>query len=159
VAEAVVLLVAAIGVAGTVLPVLPGTLLILAAAALYARLTGWQALSGGDLLFLALLAILAYAADFALGARGARRYGAGRAGIIGAVVGGIGGVFVLGPVGILIGPVAGAVLGELATGRPWWTAARAGLGAGMGTLLAAGARLLLGLVMWFYLAWQLLFSS
>lgn len=143
-----------LGLVGTVLPAFPGTGLILAAAIVYAWVKRWAVLSGGDLVILGGLSAIAYAAELWLGAGGARRSGAGRAGMVGAMVGALGGVLVLGPVGVILGPLVGAVVGELLRGRSWRMAFKAGVGAGLGSVLALLVQVTIAVVMLLYLVWQ-----
>lgn len=149
-AKGLLLLVAALGVVGTVLPLLPGTPIIFGAVLVYARLTGWAVIGGRPVLLLGLLAVTSYGADLALGAGIARRFGAARSGAVGALVGALVGVGILGPIGLVLGPLLGAVLAELLRGRYWREAVRAGVGAGAGALVAALVRILIALVMFFY---------
>lgn len=158
-AEALLLATAVVGVAGTVLPVLPGIVLIWGAALVYAWWSGFRTLGWTDLAVLTLMGALAYGADLILGLGGARRFGAGRAGITGALVGLASGLLVMGPVGVLLGPIAGAVVGELLWGSHWRSALRAGIGAGIGTVLAMAVRLLLAVAMLIYLVWQVLSAA
>ncbi len=64
---------------------------------------------------------------------GARRYGAGQAGTWGAVIGALAGLFFL-PLGLLLGPFLGALIGELWAGRSLEDSVRAGWGGLLGTL-------------------------
>lgn len=151
--EAALLVLSAVGVAGTVLPLLPGTALILVAAVVYAWATGWVVLRIVDVAILAALATAAYAADAALCIWGARRYGAGHAALVGASLGGLLGLALLGPLGLLLGPVAGAALGELWRGH-WRRALHVGVGAGLGIALAMLVRAALATMMFAYLVWR-----
>jgi uncharacterized protein YqgC (DUF456 family) len=155
-AETALLLAAIAGVAGTVLPLVPGIELTLGAALVYAWWSHFTVLNGVDLAVLAVIDVLAFGADFLLGLGGARRYGAGRAGMVGSVIGLFIGVFILGPIGIIAGPVIGAAVGELLYGRHWRSALRAGFGAGVGTILAMIVRLLASLIMLAYIVWQVI---
>jgi uncharacterized protein YqgC (DUF456 family) len=134
---ALALILMGIGVVGCVMPGLPGTPLIFAAAVAHRWLAGpgtgapWWVL-----LVLGVLAAISIAADFLSSYLGARTLGATRRGMIGAVVGGVVGLF-LGPVGILAGPFVGAFLLEWTGGRQWKDSAKAGAGATVG--LVAGA--------------------
>lgn len=140
------LLVMLVGLAGCVLPALPGTPLILAAAVAHRLWFGpagapWWVL--GVLLFLMLLSI---AAEHLAGMFGAKTLGATRRGMIGAVVGGLLGLF-FGPAGILLGPFLGAVAGELTGGREFRASAKAGFGAAVGVLAGTAGKLACGLAM------------
>ncbi|HEY3601813.1 MAG TPA: DUF456 family protein [Chthoniobacterales bacterium] len=144
----------AIGLIGTVLPVLPGTAIIFGAALLHRIMLGpAKGLGWISLIFLALLVLASYAIDFLGGWFGARRFGATRWGRFGAVAGAIIGIF-FGLPGLLIGPVVGALLGELLAGKKMIDAGRAGWGALLGNLGAVLGKLLIGLVMvsWFLVA-------
>jgi uncharacterized protein YqgC (DUF456 family) len=128
----------AVGLAGSILPFLPGTPLIFAGALVYAFATGWHPIGGGRLLILAALAALSWALAHVAGALGARRFGGTRWGVIGALVGAVVGIF-LGPVGLLAGPFVGAIAGELLRGADVPAGVRSGVGALVGMLLGAAA--------------------
>jgi len=105
-----------IGVLLTLVPFVPATLLILAAALLHEALVGFRELSLAMWLALGFLALLAMTLDNVATLLGARRYGAGRAGLWGAFLGGILGLF-LGVLGMLILPFLLAWLFEYLSGR------------------------------------------
>lgn len=101
-----------VGVVGTVLPVLPGTLLVLAGLFLGAWIDGFVRVSGWTVVAIGLLALLALAIDFVASVLGAQRVGASRWALIGAAAGTVVGLF-MGLVGVLFMPFVGAVAGEL----------------------------------------------
>jgi len=105
-----------IGVLLTLVPFVPATLLILAAALLHEALVGFRELSLAMWLALGFLALLAMTLDNVATLLGARRYGAGRAGLWGAFLGGVLGLF-LGVVGVLVLPFVLAWLFEYLSGR------------------------------------------
>jgi uncharacterized protein YqgC (DUF456 family) len=135
-------LLVAIGLAGVVLPGLPGVPLLFAGLVVAAWAEGFAHVGGGTIAVLAALALLAYAADLAAGALGARRFGASRSAVVGAALGTFAGLF-LGLPGVLLGPFAGAVAGELLAHRDLGQAGRAGFGAWLGLLLGVAAKLAL----------------
>jgi hypothetical protein len=141
---AVVLMAA--GLAGLLLPLLPGAPLLFAGMLLGAWIDDFTYVGTGTLIALGSLAALTYVADFVGTAFGARRYGASTRAAIGAGVGGLIGLF-FGLPGILIGPFIGAVIGELSKKNSLRAASRAGLGATIGLVLAAAGKLALGLTM------------
>jgi uncharacterized protein YqgC (DUF456 family) len=150
----VTLVLMAIGLMGTVLPVLPGTVIIFVAALLHRIMLGPEkGLGWLSLIFLALLATGSYAIDFLGGWFGARRFGATRWGTFGALAGALVGIF-FGLPGLLIGPLLGALTGELIGGKRLIDAGRAGWGALLGNFAAMFGKLLIGLLMvtWFLLA-------
>jgi len=141
---AVLLLIA--GLVGLVLPAIPGAPLIFAGMLLAAWAEDFQYIGAGTLSVLALMAALSYAADFAAGALGAKRFGASRRAVIGAAIGAIAGLF-FGLPGVLLGPFVGAVVGELSTRRSLGDAGRAGVGATLGLVLGAAAKIALAFAM------------
>jgi uncharacterized protein YqgC (DUF456 family) len=131
-----------IGLIGTLLPVMPGALLVFlgmvaGAWAEHFEKVGWPTLAS-----LAILTILVYVVDFLAGAYGARRLGATSWGVAGAVLGALAGMF-FGFAGVVIGPFLGAVGGELLARRGLVEASRAGAGAWIGLVLSVAARLAL----------------
>ncbi len=135
-----------VGIAGTVVPGLPGAVLVLAGLALGAWIDGFARVGWGTLAWLAALTAAAYALDFAATAIGARRFGTSWWGVLGALAGTLGGLF-FGPVGLVVGPFLGAFLAELIARRDMRQAGRAGLGAWLGLLLGTAGRLALVLAM------------
>jgi uncharacterized protein len=151
---AATLVLMAIGLIGTVLPIFPGTTIILAAALLHRIMLGpAKSLGWSSIALLVLLTLASYAIDFAGGWLGARRFGASRWGALGAVAGAIAGIF-FGIPGLLLGPVAGALVGEIAGGMKLIDAGRASWGALLGNLAAILGKLLIALAMvsWFLVA-------
>jgi uncharacterized protein YqgC (DUF456 family) len=149
----VTLVIMAIGLIGTVLPILPGTTLILVAAILHRLMLGPEKGAGWlSLTTLSLFVVASYVIDFLGGWLGARRFGATRWGAWGAILGAIVGIF-FGLPGLLVGPVIGALAGELIGGKRLIDAGRAGWGALLGNLATMIGKLLIGLVMvsWFLL--------
>lgn len=99
------------GVAGTILPVLPGTLLVLAGVLVGAWIDDFARVSGWTVGFIAVLAVLAWATDYLAALLGAKKAGASTAAVVGAAIGTVLGIF-MGFVGLLFMPLAGAMLGE-----------------------------------------------
>ncbi len=131
------------GLAGTVLPALPGLPLMFAGMWLGAWTDNYSQVSGWTIAFLGLLTLASIAIDVGATAMGAKRVGAGKLAMLGAALGTIvGGVFFSIP-GLILGPFFGAALGELARGRHWREASKIGFGTWLG--LALGTALKLGL--------------
>ena len=98
------------GLAGIVLPALPGTILVLAGIVLGAWIddftrVGWLAVGA-----VTLLAVLAWVMDYVAALLGARRAGASRQALVGAALGTVAGIF-MGLVGVLFMPLVGAAVG------------------------------------------------
>lgn len=142
------------GLACTVLPMVPGTLMILGGAVLH-RLTmgaahsvGW-----GTIVGLTLLMIISHVLDFLSGSLGAKYFGATRWGAIGGIIGGIVGLF-FGVLGVFVGPLAGVMVGELLGGSALLPATKSTWGTLLGTTAGILAKVVIGLVMiaWFAVA-------
>jgi len=149
VVDILVILVSLVGVAGTIIPVLPGTLLILAGATAHWFLTGFASPTATQMLILGALAVSAQLVDWVFQALGAWRFGASRWGFCGAIAGSIGGLVILGPAGLLLGPVLGAILGELLGGAEPDQALRAAAGVIIGEFGALFLRFIIGVIMVF----------
>ena len=127
----------------TFIPVIPATLIIWLAALLHAVLTGFQPLTWGYLIALAVLAGFAFVIDNIAAAWGARKFGGSSAAGWGALLGGLVGLF-LGPIGFLAGPIVGAILAEmLISKKEFPDAMRSGVGTLLGLLGGVGAKLVI----------------
>jgi uncharacterized protein YqgC (DUF456 family) len=135
-----------LGLAGLVLPLLPGTPLMLGGLWLAAWLGDYAQVGIPVLLVLALMAAAAWTVDYIAAVIGVKHVGASGKAMAGAGAGALLGVFG-GLPGLVIGPIAGAMTGEWVARRNPKQAARAGLAAGLGFLLAAVVKLGIGLAM------------
>lgn len=134
------------GFAGLLLPALPGPPLIFLGLAAAAWAEDFQYVGFWMLAVLAVLTLVAYFVDFAATAFGAKRFGATPRAAVGAAVGTLVGLF-FGLPGIILGPFAGAVIGELSARRPVHEAGRAGIGATIGIALGAAVKIALAFMM------------
>jgi uncharacterized protein YqgC (DUF456 family) len=100
-----------VGLAGTVLPLLPGTAFILAGIFVGAWVDGFARVGTGTLLLVSALAVLAWVLDYVSGLLGAQKAGASRLALLGAALGTVLGLF-MGLVGVLFMPLVGAAVGE-----------------------------------------------
>src|SRR4030095_14614120 len=127
----------AVGLIGTVLPVFPGTIIILAGALVHRMMLGPEKSIGwGTIIVLVLLTAASYALDFLSGYFGARYVGATKWGMFGALLGALIGIF-FGIVGLFVGPAIGAVAGEFIAGKRMIDAGRAGVGRVLGNIVAS----------------------
>jgi uncharacterized protein YqgC (DUF456 family) len=101
-----------IGLAGAVIPVLPGPVLIWLGAFMWAWADGFTRIGWPTLIVLAVLALLAWGSDIFLSTIMSRRAGASWKSIIGAIAGGLVGAAVLSALPIL-GTILGAILGAM----------------------------------------------
>ena len=135
------------GLAGAVLPALPGVPLVLAGLWLGAWIDGYQMVSGWTVGVLAILTLIAMAVDLIATALGAKRVGASRQAIAGAMIGTFAGLFFGGLIGVLVGPFVGAVIGELIARGRVDQAMDVGAATWMGLLFGTLAKLALSLAM------------
>ncbi|MBS4030584.1 MAG: DUF456 family protein [Clostridiales bacterium] len=143
-----------LGLAGTLLPVLPGVTLIYGGMVLYGILTGFTDLNTTFYILQGLAVLLVFAIDYLATAAGSRRYGGSKYAAWGAIIGTIIGILTLGPFGIIIGPFVGAVTAELIQGKQANQAARTGFGTIIGLLGGTVLKLIIEVLMiiWFFMA-------
>ena len=134
------------GLAGTVLPALPGPMLVLAGIVLGAWIDDFARVGVGVIAVTAGLAVLAWVLDTVAALMGARRAGASPQALVGAAIGTVVGLF-MGLVGVLFMPFVGAVAGELLAHRDQQRALKVGVGTWLGIVLGTVAKLALSLVM------------
>ena len=137
----------AVGLIGTIAPILPGTTIILAAAVIHRLMLGAEKSIGwGTIIVLVLLTLATYALDIFAGYFGAKYFGATKWGMFGAILGAIVGLF-FGVIGLFVGPVIGAVAGEFIAGKRMIDAGRAGWGSFLGNLGAMLGKLIIAVAM------------
>ncbi len=129
-----------VGIAGTVLPALPGVVLVFAGIALAAWIDGFTVVSGWTVGLLAVLTVIGVAVDYVAQLLSAQRAGATTLGIAGAAVGTVVGIFT-GLVGLLFMPLIGAAIGEFIAHRDLLRAGRVGAATWVGLLVGAVLKL------------------
>ena len=134
------------GVAGTVLPALPGTVLVLAGIVLGAWIDDFQRVGPWMLAVIAALALLAWAADYVAGLLGAQKAGASKQALWGAAIGTVVGLF-MGLVGVLFMPLVGAAAGEYLAQRDHARAANVGVATWLGLMAGMLAKIVLTFIM------------
>ena len=134
------------GLVGTILPAMPGVPMVFAGLLLAAWITDFEPAGVGTIAVLGILTALAWLLDFLAAAMGAKQLGASPRAFWGAMFGAIVGIF-FGLPGIILGPFLGAVIAELSGGRGMADAGRAGMGAWIGTVVGAAAKLAIAFTM------------
>lgn len=136
----IALLLVLVGLAGTILPALPGLPFVFGGLWLGAWIDGYAQVSGWLIVVLGILTAVAMGIDFMAGVLGAKKVGASKEAIIGASIGAIVGIF-FGFIGIFVGPFIGAFAGEyLARGR-LGDAGKVGLGTWLGIVVGAAVKI------------------
>jgi hypothetical protein len=151
---AATLLIMFVGVLGTVLPIIPGPIVIFVAALIYAMLERFQTIGWPTLLVLGVLTVLATTADVWASSIGAKMGGASGWSIVAGLVGGLIGLVVFSLPGAIIGAVGGVLLIEIIRVRDLRTALKAGSGWAIGWVLSTILQLVTGLVMVVIFVWQ-----
>jgi uncharacterized protein YqgC (DUF456 family) len=135
-----------VGLAGLVLPVLPGILLVFAGLALAAWADGFARVGAWGLAIIGGLAVAALAVDFLASLLGARRAGASGLAVAGAGLGALVGLL-FGVPGLILGPFIGAVGGELIARRDLVRAGQVGLATWIGMVLGGVTKVILAFMM------------
>ena len=145
-----------LGLAGTVLPVLPGTLLVWAGIVLGAWIDDFARVSVTTVVVISVLGVVAWALDYAAGLLGAQKAGASKQALLGAAVGTVVGLF-MGLVGVLFMPLVGAAVGEYLARKDEARAVKVGLATWVGIMLGLLAKVVLAFIMVGVFAAALLF--
>lgn len=137
-----------VGLVGSLVPILPGHLILLIAAIAHRLMLGEASgLRWWSFVILVVLLALSQAFEFLSGAAGTKWFGGSKWGAWGALLGGIVGMFFF-PFGLILGPLIGAVLFEKCfakkENRP---AIESGVGSVLGTVAGMVVKLAVGVVM------------
>jgi len=143
---ALAVIVIVIGMAGTVVPLIPGIPMVFGGLLLAAWAEGFLRVGAWPLVAIGVLAALSLGIDLIATLLGAKKVGASPQALVGATIGGIVGIF-LGIPGLLLGPFIGAVAGEFYARRKLGQAGKVGLGTWMGLLFGAIAKIVVGFLM------------
>jgi uncharacterized protein YqgC (DUF456 family) len=135
-----------IGVAGAVLPALPGVPLIFVGMLLAAWINGFKLISVFTVVVMGILTVLAIVVDYVAATLSAKRAGASKQGMIGAFVGTIAGLFT-GLWGLVFMPLVGAAIGELIAHKDMFQAGKVGAATWFGMLIAIAVKLAVAFTM------------
>lgn len=145
-----------VGLAGVVLPAIPGSALLVVGAVLVAWAEGFTRVSGWTVAACAFVGIAIWVTDFLAGILGAKAFGASRWAVVGAGIGLLVGLF-LGLPGIILGPAVGAIVLEYARDPNFERAMKAGVGAFLGFVLGTAVKVSLAFVLVGVVAFALVF--
>lgn len=142
----VAVLLVVVGIAGTVLPMLPGVPLVFAGLLLAAWHGGFDQVGIVTMVIIGAIAAMAWAVDFFASVVTAKKAGASKYALWGAGIGAL--VGIMGGIpGLIIGPAIGAIIGELITHKDTTKATTVGIAAGLGFVLALAIKIVLVLTM------------
>ena len=140
-----------VGIAGSVLPVLPGPPLSFVGLLLL-HFTDKYQFSTKFIIIWAAISVAIFLLDQLIPAWGTKKFGGSKQGAWGSVVGLLVGMILLGPPGIIVGPFLGAVVGELLAGKRSSQALRSGIGALLGFLAGTILKLIAsGMMCWYFM--------
>lgn len=135
-----------VGLAGTVLPALPGAALVFAGVLLAGWIDDFTRVSIWTVMVSGVLMLVAWAADYVSAMLGAKRAGASRLAIVGAAIGTVAGL-AFGLLGVLFLPLIGAAVGEYLNDRNAAKAAHVGVSTWIGLVLGTVAKVVISFVM------------
>jgi uncharacterized protein YqgC (DUF456 family) len=137
------------GLAGSILPVLPGPpLSYLTLISLY--YTTHEPFSIRFLVVTGIIMILITALDYWVPVYGSKKFGGSKLGVRGSTIGLIAGIFIFPPIGLILGPAVGALIGELFAGKSFKQATKSAWGSFLGFLAGTFVKLVYGAVIVFY---------
>lgn len=135
-----------LGLAGTVLPVVPGTVLVWGGIVLGAWIDDFTRVGTTTVVVVSVLALLAWGLDYVAGLMGAQKAGASKQALLGAAVGTVVGLF-MGLVGVLFMPLVGAAVGEYLARKDQSRAVKVGLATWVGIMVGLIAKVVLAFIM------------
>jgi len=128
-----------VGVAGTVLPVLPGAILVFAGILLAAWIDDFTRIPVWLVVILGAFTAIAWAVDYLAAVAGAKKAGASKLALIGAAIGTVAGI-VTGLWGLLFMPLVGAAVGEFVAQRDFLRAGKVGVATWIGLLIGTAVK-------------------
>ncbi|MCK4813528.1 MAG: DUF456 domain-containing protein [Candidatus Marinimicrobia bacterium] len=146
-----------IGIVGCLLPVLPGPPLSYVGLLLLHFTERYQ-FSSRFLIIFAIITATVFVLDYIIPAWGTQRFGGSKRGVWGSIIGLVAGFFIFPPLGIIICPFIGAVIGELSSGKDTANAMKSGFGSFIGLLLGTLLKFIASGMMFWYFGKELFFG-
>jgi len=138
------------GILGCVLPIIPGPPLSYIGLLLL-HFTEKYSFSSKFLIIWAVITVAVYSIDYLIPIWGTKKFGGSKRGVWGSIIGLLVGLFFFPPIGIIVGPFLGAVIGELSAGKDSGAALKSGFGAFMGFLAGTLLKLITsGMMTWYF---------
>jgi uncharacterized protein len=134
------------GLVGTVLPALPGTVLIFAGILLAAWIDDFARISGWAVAVAGILTLISFVCDYLAAVLGARRLGASRKALVGAAIGTVVGIFT-GLWGLVFMPLVGAAIGEYLVLRNLRRAGEVGFATWIGVMIGTAVKIAIAFTM------------
>ena len=153
----VVIFLLLLGLVGTVIPIIPGVLLMWLTVFIYSLADGFTAVSMPAFLVISVIAVITGTSDLWLTLLGAKKGGASVKSMLIGTAGAIAGSFIFPLVGTIVGYIAGLLLGEYWQHGDWELAKKAGLGGLAGWGVATIIQFIGGIFIFVIFLWQVLF--
>ena len=153
----VVIFLLLLGLVGTVIPIIPGVLLMWLTVFIYSLADGFTAVSMPAFLVISVIAVITGTSDLWLTLFGAKKGGASVKSMLIGTAGAIAGSFIFPLVGTIVGYIAGLLLGEYWQHGDWELAKKAGLGGLAGWGVATVIQFIGGIFIFVIFLWQVLF--
>lgn len=145
-----------VGLLGALLPALPGPIIsFLGLLSIY--FLEEEPLSGEFMTYWLVATIVVTAVDQVVPILGTKKMGGSRYGVNGSIIGLIAGIFFFPPIGLIIGPFIGALVGELISGKEMNQATRAAVGSFIGFLSGTLLKIIFSLIAGYYIITNLSF--
>lgn len=138
-----------VGLIGCLLPVLPGPPISYLGLLLLQLIEDTPFSTQFMIIWLG-ITVVVVVLDYLIPAFGTKKYGGSRWGIAGTMIGLLVGIFIFPPFGIIIGPIAGALIGEALSGKTSEQVMRAAFGSFIGFLFGTMIKLVASSVMIYY---------
>ncbi len=135
-----------VGAIGTVLPALPGVILVLAGVVVGAWIDDFTRVPVWLVVIIGVLAVVAWVTDYVATILGAKKAGASKLALLGAAVGTVVGIF-MGLIGVLFMPLVGAALGQYVSEKNSKNAAKVGIATWLGLLVGTVVKIAIVCVM------------
>ena len=140
-----------VGLVGCILPILPGPPISFVGLLLL-QFSRFADYSLNFMLLMGFIALIVSVVDYVVPVWGTKKMGGSKAGIWGAAIGMFFGIFFFPPIGLIVGPLVGAILAESIKGEDFQKSFRAGMGSLLGFILGIGIKLIASGVMTYYFA-------
>lgn len=144
-----------IGLVTSLLPIVPGSLIVWCGVLMHKLWMGDASVSWKIVFITGMITLIGQVTEVALGIWGARKFGATWKGAVGALFGALVGCFLPPPLlWLILAPIAGAIIGELLAGRSIKAGGQAGLGTIIGGVVAFAVKFGLSVcvVVWFFVS-------
>jgi len=142
---------------GTIIPIIPGVLLMWVIVFIYAWVDGFTAVSTASFIIISLIALITGTSDIWLTLFGAKKGGASVKSMLIGTVGAVVGSFIFPIIGTIAGYIAGLLLGEYWQHGDWEIAKKAGIGGLTGWGVATIIQFIGGLFIFVIFLWQVIF--